>query len=354
MKCSGDQLAQKLNAKLGAIYFISGDEPLLCQEASLKIKQKASSQGFVERYLFVVDKGFDWDQLKYEFQNQSLFESKKVIELRFNSNKIGDKGSAAIVELLNCENADTLVIIEGPKLDSAAQRSKWVKALISEALVVQIWPIDIVRFPQWIQTRAQAKGLELSSVALEIIVERVEGNLLAASQELDKLFLLNGAGRVDDETVKQSITDSAKFSVYSLVDNCLAANAHKLVHVLEGLKTEGIDPILVLWALTREIRSLTQMAQKCIDGASIEAVLTEYRVWEKRKPLIRGALTRYALNQWFQILAECEKIDRQVKGLESSNVWDSLLRLSLVLSGNILFYPKQVKATKSRDKHVSS
>ncbi len=343
MKCNLDQLEQQLKNTLSPLYMVSGDEALLCQEATAQIKSKARELGYDEQQILVYEKGFEWQQLKYEIQNQSLFSNKKVIELRLNTNKIGDEGSKAIQEIISQSTDDTLVLISGPKLDSSVQKSKWVKELVKQAVLVQVWPIDLNRLPQWIQNRANKKGIELTREALVLLVDRVEGNLLAASQEIDKLWLINGSGRVDVDVIKQSITDSAKYNIYVLVDYCLQANVGKVAHVLEGLKNEGVEPVLIVWALTREIRSLTQMAQKSALGSTIEAVLMEYRVWEKRKPLVRAALSRYSANQWFQILAECEKIDRQTKGLDNLNVWDSLLRLCLVLTGNFLFHSRVKK-----------
>lgn len=340
MKCNSDQIEKVLKSGINPVYMVSGDELLLCEETVALIRKKAQGNGFDERQLFVYEKGFDWDALSYEIQNQSLFSNQKIIELRLNTNQIGDRGSSAIRDMLAAASPETVLIIVGPKLDSAAQRSKWVKELIDKAVLVQVWNVDSTQLPAWLEKRSRDKGLLLSKESIALLVERVEGNLLAASQEIDKLWLLNGEGRVDDNLVKQAIADSAKYSVYALVDYCLSAQVNKVAHVLEGLKSEGVEAVLILWALSREIRMLTQMAHRCENGQSIEQVLMEFRVWERRKPLLRSALVRYSVPQWFKILAECEKIDQQVKGIDALNVWDSLLRLSLVLAGRFLFYPK--------------
>lgn len=340
MKYSSDQIARALKSGLKSFYLVAGDEPLLCQETLELIRAAAIKAGFSERRRFIYEKGFDWNELIYEINNQSLFASRKIIELRLTSYQIGELGAKTILSILGAAALDSVLIIAAPKLDANAQRAKWVKEFIAQGELVQVWAVDSQQLPVWLEQRSKKKGLFLSPAAIELLVERVEGNLLAAAQEIEKLFLLNGKGQVDIELLKQSIADSARFSVYTLVDACLLAQIGKITHIIEGLKSEGIEPVLVLWALTREIRMLTQIAQRCEAGQTVEQALNEFRVWERRKSMVRSALLRYSLSQWFKILAECEKIDRQVKGMDLFNPWDSLLRLSLILAGRFLFYPK--------------
>ena len=338
MKISSDQLAGQLQNTLAPVYLLSGDEIVSVQEGMHAIRHKAHSLGFNERRQFVYERGFDWQQVHFEAQSMSLFAEKKLIEIRLTSTKIGDSGSKAIQEICgSLLNDDLLFVIVCDKLDASTQRSKWVKAIEKSGVWAQIWPIDATRLPQWIGQRAYNKGLEISSQGLQMIVERVEGNPLAAVQELEKLWLANGSGPVDDGLVQESITDSSRFNVYTLVDYCLAGNTARVVHVLNGLFAEGIDPVLVLWALVRDIRVLADLSAAAEQGKNVEMLFNKYRIWERRKPLIRTALQRHTKKSWFLMLTNCGKIDLAIKGFSSQNAQDQLLALCVLFCKRSLF-----------------
>lgn len=349
MKLSSDQLAGHLKKSLAPVYLISGDEIVSVQEGMQAIRHKAHAQGFSERRQFVYERGFDWEQIYFEAKSMSLFAEKKLIELRLSSTKIGDSGSKAIQEICRSMlDNDLLFVIVCDKLDSSTQRSKWVKAIAEVGVWVQVWPIDVARLPQWIGQRAHQKGLEISMQGLQMIVDRVEGNLLAAVQELEKLWLANGAGRVSDELVQNSITDSSRFNVYTLVDYCLSGNCVRAVHVLNGLFAEGVDPVLVLWALVRDIRVLAELSVAAEQGQNVEMLFNKYRIWERRKPLIRAALQRHTRKTWFIMLSNCGKIDLAIKGFSAENSKDQLLGLCVMLSSKDLF-SKSVQLANLQD-----
>ncbi len=338
MKFSSEQLTGHLKKTLAPVYLISGDEIVTVQEGMQAIRYKAHSQGFSERRQFMYERGFDWEQVFFEAKSMSLFAEKKLIEIRLNTTKIGDSGSKAIQKIcLSMLDQDLVFVIICDKLDSSGQRSKWVKAIESAGVWVQVWPIDAARFPQWIGQKAQHKGLEISVQGIQMIVERVEGNPLAAVQELEKLWLANGAGRVSDEWVQNSITDSSRFNVYTLVDYCLAGHSARVVHVLNGLFAEGVDPVLVLWALVRDIRVLADLSAAATQGENVEMLFNKYRIWERRKPLIRTALQRHTQKTWFIMLKNCGKIDLAIKGFSTENTKDQLLALCMMLSKKELF-----------------
>ncbi len=347
MKFSSEQLAGHLKKSLSPVYLVSGDEIVSVQESMQAIRYKAHSQGFSERRQFVYERGFDWETVFFEAKSMSLFAEKKLIEIRLTSTKIGDSGSKAVQEICRSMlDPDLVFVIVCAKLDPSTQRSKWVKSLEAAGAWVQIWPIELTRLPQWIGQRAQHKGLEISALGIQMIVERVEGNLLAAVQELEKLWLANGAGRISDELLQNSITDSSRFNVYSLVDSCLAGNSARAIHILSGLFAEGVDPVLVLWALVRDIRVLCDLSAAVSQGQNVEMLFNQYRIWERRKPLIRTALQRHTQKTWFIILSKCGKIDLAIKGFSNENVKDLLLNLCITLSKKELFPLAQATTNK--------
>jgi DNA polymerase-3 subunit delta len=208
-----------------------------------------------------------------------------------------------------------------------------VQALDRAGVVIPVWPVDAAHLPGWIDRRMRALGMQPDRDALHMLADRVEGNLLAAAQEVEKLFLLHGPGRLDLETVTELVTDSARYDVFGLVDSALAGNAVHTQRVLAGLRAEGVDPVLVLWALSREIRGLAAMARDVQQGTPVSGVLAAHHVWDKRKPLITIALKRFRGRQWWALLQRCAVIDRVIKGRAAGSAWDELLQLSLRLAG---------------------
>lgn len=175
--------------------------------------------------------------------------------------------------------------------------------------------------------------MQLAPAAVELLVERVEGNLLAAAQEIDKLLLLHGPGAVDAAAVAEAVADSARFSIYDLVDEALAGRAARTLRMVNGLRAEGEEPVLVLWALTREVRGLASMAHDLARGGNPDGVMARHRVWDRRKPLVRRALGRYKPGRWQAVLADCARVDRVIKGAAPGRPWDELLQLSLKIAG---------------------
>jgi len=333
MKVRPDQLKNHLKQSLAPIYLLGGDEPLQLQESCDAIRQTARQQGFTEREVRTVERGFSWDEILQLTSSMSLFGDKKIIELRLPTGKPGDEGARVLREYASQANEDTLLMVICGKLDSASLRTKWAQALEQAGVVTQVWPIEAAQLHEWIQTRMRQRGLQASRDAVTLLVERVEGNLLAAAQEIDKLVLLQGEGRVDVEAVAEAVSDSARYSIYSLVDTALTGRADKTIKIINGLKGEGVEPVLVLWALNREIRSLSGMSARLRKGEGIEAVLNQQRVWERRKPLMREALKRHGLGRWYGFLQQSARIDRIIKGAEVGKPWDELLQLVLSISG---------------------
>lgn len=332
-RLSPEQLAADLKKGLAPIYLISGDETLLVQECCDSIRQAAAEAGFQDRELYHADRGFDWNQLHHASQSLSLFSSRKIIELRL-SGKLDDSGRKALLEYAESPATDTLLLIVAPKFERTAQSAKWFKALEAASRHIQIWPISPHQLPGWIMQRARNLGLRLEKDAVDVLASRVEGNLLAAAQELEKLRLLyDGQQSVNAELMAQAVADSARYDVFGLVDKALLGDAPAAVKMLQGLKAEGTDVLPVLWALSREARTLLQMREALDAGKSFTAAARQAGVWEKRQGLIKGALARLSQPGLLSLLRKAALVDRAAKGMSDSDPWAICLDLTLSLAG---------------------
>lgn len=328
-----EQLAGQLQRGLAPVYFIHGDETLLVNECADSIRAAARQQGFSEREVFHAVTGFDWNQLLAASGSLSLFSERRLLELRLPTGKPGREGAEVLSDYARQAPEDTLLLIVSAKLEPAARRSKWVQALDSAGVSIAVWPVNAGQLPAWIDERMRARNMHASREALQALADRVEGNLLAANQEIEKLYLLHGGGEVDLDTVIDLVTDSARYDIYGLVDIALDGNGVHAQRVLGGLHGEGVDPVLVLWALTREIRTLAVMSRDIAGGMPLARVLAAHHVWDKRKPVVGTALQRFRPSQWWSLLQRCAGIDRVIKGRAAGNSWDELLQLVLILAG---------------------
>lgn len=326
-------LPAQLEKNLAPVYVITGDEPLQHGEAADLVRAAARRQGFTERKRLEVSSGFDWQELSAEASNLSLFAEQRVIDLRIPSGKPGTDGSKAINAW--CENppADLLLLVNLPKLDSSQQKSKWYKALDRSGVVIQVWPVNEQRLPAWIAQRLRQRGMTPGQEVVQMLAERVEGNLLAAAQEIEKLLLLFGPGDITSEQLASSVADSARFDVFTLVDAALAGKAKRCLRILEGLRLEGTPPAVILWALSREIRQLCQLSQALQRGIPVGKILAELRIWDKRKPLVQQGMKRLPTRGWQALLRQCQQADMAIKGQSAQDCWLMLEDISLQMSG---------------------
>ncbi len=333
MKIPFQQLATQLSKTLAPVYLVSGDEPYQRDQACEQIRHAAVAQGYTERELYHVERGFDWQSLMEAGNALSLFAERKLIELRLPTAKPGTEGAKALCHYVANLPEDTVLLIVAGKLDAAQLKSKWVKSIESAGALVQIWPVDAERLPAWIRQALAGRDMSASPEALSLLAERVEGNLLAADQELEKLRLLYGPCQLDADQVQAAVAESARYDVFSLVDAALQGSAARVTRILYGLRAEGVEPILVLWALARETRSLLHMAEQQDAGMSAEQAMARERVWDKRKPLVRKALQRLDSTALRACIAESSRLDRQLKGIGTGRTWNDLLELALRLAG---------------------
>lgn len=344
MRLKTEQLSSHLSqGPLAPVYLVSGDEPLLVQEAADTIRSGAIKLGFADRELFHAEAGFDWNQILTEANSLSLFSSKKILEIRIPNGKPGNEGSKIIQEYVANPNPDTLLLIITPKLDASATRSKWVKAIDSAGAFLQIWPVTPQQLPRWIGRRLQQAGIRANAQAIEILADRVEGNLLAAVQEIEKLKLLAPTGDVDVKTMSTVVADSARFNVFTLVDKALEGDAQSASRTLRGLRDEGTEPTVILWSLTRELRTLLAISEAQAAGGHIDSALRSAGVWEKRKPLLKTAARRLNPAALKQMLRLAGGVDRAIKGMRIAAPWDDLTTLVLMLSGCNSIHPKNLR-----------
>ena len=315
------------------VYIISGDVPLIQQEVCDKLRAAAKKQDYTEREIFSVEKGFDWNNLTQSASNISLFGDRKIIELRMPTGKPGDAGSKALQAYLSQPSPDNLLLIITGKIDAATQRGKWFKSIDKVGAFIPIWPVDVKQLPQWINQRMRGIGLEPDRLAVQVLAERVEGNLLAASQEIEKLHTLKGSGPITAEDIQQSVADSARYNVFGLVDAALEGNAPRSLRMLAGLKEEGTDATVVLWALARELRTLYAMTLQKEKGIAIGKVLQEYRIWQNRKKPVEACLQRNNSQLLGQLIQKATEVDHSIKGLKKTSPWDGLRDIALGLSG---------------------
>jgi len=335
MRLKPDSLSNDLKKNLRSTYLLTGDEPLQLIECADVIRAVARKQGFTERQVFHVEQGFDWGELLQEANSMSLFAEKKILELRFTSAKVGDVGSKAINEYCGRISPDNILIISMPKLDKRSQSAKWFKALDNSGGIIQTWPIEGGQLVQWIVRRMQSRGLTAGQDVASVLAGKVEGNLLAAAQEVEKLSL-KAPATVNVEDVLETAGEDAKYDVYKLVDAAIAGKYKRVTKITSGLQAGGEPPTLVLWAFAREIRSMVAMSYEVAQGVSVGAVLKNNRVWDSRAALIKPGLMRFKPDQWMALLSQSIKVDQVIKGMRTGNVWDELLDLGLAMSGKTL------------------
>lgn len=343
MRIKPELLEQHLKKQLLPVYLVTGDEPLQAMEAMDALRAAARSQGYATRELMIVDKGFSWAQLTSSADSLSLFSDKRILELRLEGAGPGKDGGQALVEYAERPADDAVLLVQMNKLDQRSQSAKWFTALDRIGAVIQVWPKKPAELPAWLQQRLRKYGLELDHDAVALLATRVEGNLLAAAQEVEKLALLHG--RTDGVTVSLSlrevavsVADSARYSVYDLVDAATGGSLLRALRILRGLRQEGVAAPLVLWALSNEIRTLYGLAVRLAAGESRQKVLAT--VWQNRKPIVEAALKRLRPPTWGILMRHCAQADRLIKTVHTGREWDAIQQIVAGLAKGRLLFPE--------------
>lgn len=337
MRLPADKLPVHLRKTLAPLYLVFGEETLLAQEAADAIRAAARERGHSERECLTVGTGFDWNTLQQLASSSSLFANRRLLELRIGDVKPGDAGAKALSAYAARPAEDAVLLMIAGKVDWQAQKSRWFAAMDEAGVVVPALPVDARQFPAWIERRLRDRGLNPTPEAVTLLSERVEGNLLAAAQEIEKLVLTINDRSLTIKTVWAAVGDSARFSIYDFVDAALLSESERVVRILDGLRGEGVEPVLINWALHREVCVLTRLAFARAGGQPLEAALNAHKIWEKRKRLVRQALQHLTLTDCQRLLRSCSRIDRGIKGAEIGAPWDELMAAGLRLAGRELW-----------------
>ncbi len=329
MRLKPEQLGGALK-NLAAVYLVSGDEPLQLGESADAIRKAVKDAGYNTREIFSVETGFEWNELLVAADSFSIFADKKLIDLRMPAAKPGIEGAKVLCDYCQRLPEDTILLITTAKLAAATLKSKWCQSIERVGVIVQVWPLEGRDLIQWLQRRAQKRGLQIEQSGLNVLASRIEGNLLAASQEIEKLYILHGEGVISKKAVEDVVTDSARFDVFKLTHCVLAGRVSRAVKILNGLKAEGIAAPVVLWALAREARMLLNIKIALGQGQNKELVFKKNGLWDKRKQLVNAVLPRMEVKDLQEVLLLSSKIDRQIKGQESGDCWEGLLSLCLL------------------------
>ena len=331
MLLKGEQLAAHLERELRPLYVLYGDEPLLVLEAADMLRAKARQKGYNEREVLTVLPHFDWGQLLAAGGNMSLFGDRKLIDLRIPTGKPGKEGGAALQQWCQHLSADNLLLITLPELDWREEKAAWFTALVNAGVAVKLMAPPLAELPGWIagRLRRQQQGADLES--LRFIAERVEGNLLAAHQEIQKLGLLYPAGQLTLVQVRDAVLNVARYDIDSLREALLAGDINRLTRTLDGLHQEGEAPPLVLWAMSEEIRALTLIRIGIDAGKPIDSALKDGKVWGARQLPVKKAVQRLSTATLEAALQHAGQIDRLAKGIGRGNLWEEFLRLGLRL-----------------------
>jgi DNA polymerase-3 subunit delta len=336
MKIYADKLSPHLS-RIGegsdpSVHVVAGDEPLLVQESSDAIRHRFRQAGY-EREIFHVDGNFKWEDFLFSANSMSLFAEQKLLEVRIPGGKPGDAGSRALLQFLQEQQEGVSLLLVMPRIDAPAQRSKWFKALDAAGLVVQVYPIERSRLPGWVNSRFRQVGLKASREAVEALTDRIEGNLLAAVQEIERLRLVIDGDTVELSNVVDSVANASRYDVFALTDAAVAQDVSRTLRVIQGLRTEGAELLMLIAMLAREIRSLASMRQDIDQGQGIDTVVNKHRVWNKRQPIVKKCLSRLQTADLAGLEQQVARIDRMVKGMEPGDPWIVLTDLLMGLAG---------------------
>jgi len=325
-----EQLEAHLAREMRPLYTIHGDEPLLSLEAADAIRARARSNGFSERTVLTAERGFDWNSLEASAASLSLFGDRRLIELRIPSGKPGADGARAIEAFCARLPPDTLALVTLPRVDRAGQSSAWFQALEENGVIVNVFPVERSRLPEWIAARLARQKQQAKTETLRFLADCVEGNLLAAHQEIQKLALLLPPGELDFETVREAVMSVARYDAGKLTEAMLSGDRPRLARMLEGLRGEGEATPRVLWLLAEEIRAVCRVQDGIASGRPLAQMLREARVWgDARQTLVGRAARKFPRGALLAALEHAAGVDRVIKGIVKGDAWDELLQLGL-------------------------
>ena len=333
MNIKPEQLQNHLSNQPASLYFAFGSEILLVEQSLTTIKDAAKKLGFNERFRFDIDGNFSWDAIFNLISSPSLFADKRIIECRLTTGKIGVKGSKALSELTENLPDDIMLIISSGKLDMAQQKSKWFKALDKKGVIIQHWEVQSEQLVGWIVNHMSQLGLSSSNEVANAIAYCTEGNLLATMQEIQKLQIAYPDGNIDLNEYLSQIDQQSQYTVFGMIDAALKGDTDKVNKIFSSLVDDSTPPVILISSLYREIKNLVTMSIELKTNQTIDTILNNHRVWQKRKPLISFALKTHSYQQLQKLLLTLGRIDRSLKGMDNLNVYDELQAVVITLSG---------------------
>lgn len=331
MKLLPAQLETHLNKSLAPIYLICGEELVLKNEALSHIRRAAKSQGYNERTRLGIGSVFEWENLNTLLCSNSLLADKKIIELDFRDQTLPKTACTILEDYAKHPAIDTVLIIELGKLDDKISRSAWFKACDQVGMTLTFWPLSQTEFVNWIKQRAQKYKLTFETSALHLLTEYVQGNLVAAQQMLEKIFLLQPTERITTELLTPILADESRYSVFDLMDAILNGEEKQTLHILKTLEEDGVEPAIILWAITRELRALAKIAREKQSGQPLEQIFQKQRVFAKRQPGVRRFLHKNHIDDYLRHLVAAEKVDACIKGALPGHPYEALSLLCLRL-----------------------
>ena len=333
MNIKPEQLQNSLSNQLASTYFAFGAEILLVEQSLSMIKGIARENGFKERFRFDIDGNFSWDSIISLISSPSLFAEKRIIECRLTTGKIGVKGSKALTEILETLPDDILLIISSGKLEMAQQKSKWFKTLDKKGIIIQHWEVQSNQLVGWIKRNMSQLGLDSNIEVANAIAYCTEGNLLASMQEIQKLKIAYPDGKINLREYLNQIDQQSQYSVFGMIDSALQGDTDKVNKVFNSLIDDSTPPVILVSSLYREIKNLVNMSIELKTNQTIESILNNHRVWQKRKPLISNALKKHSYQKLQKLLLRLGRIDRSLKGMDNLDVYDELQNVVIALSG---------------------
>lgn len=334
MKLYPDKLSAHLKSKLAPVYLLHGEEPLQIMEAGDQIRSHAREKGFEERTVLQPVDESDWSAFREAADSLSLFSELRIIELRLPTGKPGRVGGEALKQYCQSPPDDVLLLISAGKLDRSGTSSAWFKAIDKVGVTMAAYPIAVSMLGGWLKQRLAAQGLQAENDALALIVERVEGNMLAAQQEVERLSLLYPHGRLTQENVMDAVADSARYSIADLSLAALKGEGRRALRVLAGLHDEAVAEVLILWSLSAEVRAGARAAEAHEAGVGLDNALKSAGVWQTRIPPLKEAISRHDAHSWLSMLSACTTIDRQIKGQAEGSTRDAFEALIVQLAGS--------------------
>lgn len=332
-----------LHSHLEKRYFLCGDEPVQLMKCLDAIRNKAKEEGITERLVFDVSGMSDWESLEAEMNSLSLFSENRLIEVRMGSKKPDKVGLLVLDQITLSDNSDDRFVIVLENSEPSIKKTKWFKSLQSGSVFFESKMLDSAALSQWVVATGKEFGMEFSEIALQLFCERAEGNLLVASQELEKLALAVSGQRIEESDIVESMKDSGSFDIYDLTNTLLRGDLYRTLRVIRRLREIGVEPVLIIWAIVRELRLLVTIISEIENGGSVSRLIDSFRIWGARKSAFELFLQKASAAQVLELLLHANYIDTVIKGARLGSVWDEIEILSLNICDMMSFSKLMVK-----------